>query len=366
MVISGGLDMLARQPDPARWRRITDGMRQAVDRGAALTRQLLAFARRQPLKPEPVALDRRICEMEELLTRSLRGDIRVEMDFATDLWPVMVDPVQLELAVLNLAVNARDAMPNGGVLTIRAENAPALAEGEIAGDFVRLSVADNGTGMSAEIISRAFEPFFTTKDVGHGSGLGLAQIYGFARQSGGVARIDSAVGRGTTVTLLLARSAVAPAPPDRPSQTGPGGDDGGDRASRANVLLVEDDDEVAALTADMIGQLGYDVTRVANAAAALGALANGRIVDIVFSDVMMPGGMSGADLAREIGRRRPGLPVLMTTGYDGRAGIGADDLTLPLLRKPYRLEALAGALSAALELRKRKTLDTAAILRHES
>ncbi|MGQ7791711.1 PAS domain S-box protein [Faunimonas sp. B44] len=348
MAISGGLDMLFRHDDPERRQRVMDGMRQAVDRGAALTRQLLTFARRQALEPEPLLLHQQIGAMGELLARSLRGDIEVTMEFAPDLWAVDVDPTQLEVAVLNLAVNARDAMPDGGVLSIRAENAPALALEEIAGDFVRLSVSDTGTGMAPEVIARVFEPFFTTKDIGKGSGLGLAQIYGFAKQSGGIVQIDSAVGAGTTVTILLPRAerSVAAAgaaefgrsaapPPDGP-------------AAGASVLLVEDDDEVAALVADMIGQLGYRVTRVANAAAALGALADGRRIDIVFSDILMPGGLDGTKLAREIGRRRPGLPIVLTTGYDGQSLSTAAELGLPVLRKPYRMETLGHTLASAL------------------
>jgi signal transduction histidine kinase/ActR/RegA family two-component response regulator len=347
MVISGGIDMLGRFKDAERRQRVTDGMRQAVERGAALTRQLLTFSRRQPLKPEPIELARRIGDMVELLDHSLRGDIRVEMHFPADLWPVNVDPTQLELAMLNLAVNARDAMPDGGTLTVTAANRPGLDDGEIRGDFVGLSVTDTGTGMPPEILARVFEPFFTTKDIGKGSGLGLAQIYGFAQRSGGAVRIQSEVGRGTTVNLLMPRSDRPPAPA-RPAPEAKAARNARAAARQATVLLVEDDEEVAALAGDMIGQLGYEVSRVANAQAALGALANGRVVDVVFSDIMMPGGMNGADLAREIIRRRPDLPVVLTTGYDGQSAVSTDELGLPLLRKPYRLDALASALSTAL------------------
>jgi PAS domain S-box-containing protein len=347
MVVSGGLDMLGRHQDSERRQRIMDGMRQAVERGAALTRQLLTFSRRQALKPEPMALEQRIGDMRELLDRSLRGDITVEMQFAPDLWPINVDPTQLELAVLNLAVNARDAMPNGGMLTIRAQNVPTSPGNEVQEDFVSLSVSDTGTGMDAAVLARAFEPFFTTKDVGKGSGLGLAQIYGFAKQSGGVVRIESEVGVGTTVVLLLPRSRHPVVSERRLALPNNVGREAGAPRS-ATVLLVEDDNEVAALVADMIEQLGYEVTRVANAAAALGALANGRIIDIVFSDILMPGGMSGAELAKEIARRRPNLPIVLTTGYDGQSLSAADELGLSLLRKPFRLDALGNALAIAL------------------
>ncbi|MBV1799379.1 ATP-binding protein [Siccirubricoccus sp. G192] len=288
MVISGGLDMLDRQGDPARRQRLLDGMRQAAERGAGLTRQLLAFSRRQALRSEPVDIGRQIGGMREMLDRSLRGDVHVALDFAEDLWPVQVDPGELELVILNLAVNARDAMPEGGTITIRAENLPGLADDDLQGDFLRLSVIDTGTGMPPEVVSRVFEPFFTTKDIGKGSGLGLAQVYGFAKQSGGTVRIDTAVGQGTRIALFLPRSSLAPAADQRHF-----GDLGAERVSSAmagHVLLVEDDNEVAALVAEMLAQLGFEATRAASAAAALGALANGRAVDLVFSDIMMPGG----------------------------------------------------------------------------
>jgi CheY-like chemotaxis protein len=284
--------------------------------------------------------------MRELLDRSLRGDVHVALEFADDLWPVAVDPGELELAVLNLSVNARDAMPGGGAITVRAENLRGVADGDLRGDFVRLSVVDTGTGMAPEVVSRVFEPFFTTKDIGKGSGLGLAQVYGFATQSGGAVRIDTAVGRGTTIALLLPRSGEAP-PAERPPLVDAGAEQA-PGAMAGHVLLVEDDDEVAALVAEMLGQLGLEATRASSAAAALGALANGRAVDLVFSDVMMPGGMNGVDLAREVKRRRPGLPVLLTTGYAEAAKREAEAEGIALLPKPYRLEELAAAARDAL------------------
>src|SRR3954447_11493383 len=210
MVISGGLDMLDRQADPDRRRRLMDGMVQAAQRGASLTRQLLAFSRRQHLRPEPVDIALQIGGMRELLDRSLRGDVHVEFDFPEDLWPVEVDPGELELVILNLAVNARDAMPNGGTILVRGENLAGFDEDEISGDYVRLSVVDRGVGMSPEILARVFEPFFTTKDVGKGSGLGLAQVHGFATQSRGMVRIKSIVDEGTSIELYLPRSRNVP------------------------------------------------------------------------------------------------------------------------------------------------------------
>ena len=188
-------------------------MRHAAERGTALTRQLLAFSRRQELKPEPVDLARHIEGMRELLDRSLSGDISVTLEFDRELWPVEVDPGELELVILNLAVNARDAMPDGGTIHITAHNAAAVEDSDLRGDFVRLCISDTGTGMLPEVLEHVFEPFFTTKEIGKGSGLGLPQVYGFAKQSGGAVYVDSAVNRGTTIMMLLPRSqqpALAP------------------------------------------------------------------------------------------------------------------------------------------------------------
>jgi signal transduction histidine kinase/ActR/RegA family two-component response regulator len=344
MVISGGLDMLDRQADPNRRRRLMDGMIQAAQRGASLTRQLLAFSRRQKLRPESLDIAAQIGGMRELLDRSLRGDVHVEFDFPNSLWPVEVDPGELELVILNLAVNARDAMPSGGTIIVRGENVPNWTDEQVVGDYVRLSVVDTGVGMSPEIVSRVFEPFFTTKDVGKGSGLGLAQVHGFATQSKGTVRIQSKVGRGTSIELYLPRSFDIPSKERhlidltrvRPK-----------KSSQGRTLLVEDDDEVAALVAEMLSQLGYDVTRAASAAAALGALADGRSVDVVFSDIMMPGGMNGVELALEIKRRRSDIPVLLTSGYAEAAAHEAEAADIQILAKPYHIDELAAALNAA-------------------
>ena len=240
-------------------------------------------------------------------------------------------------------------MPNGGTIEIRAMNRPGYDDGTLRGDFVSLAVIDQGVGMSDEVKSHVFEPFYTTKDIGRGSGLGLAQVHGFVNQSGGAVKIDTEVGRGTTVTLLLPRSTQVPANPDRrlmhvhrPAQ----------QTSRAgSVLLVEDDDEVAALVAEMLEQLGYDVTRAASGRAALGALANGRQIDIVLSDFMMPGGMNGVDLAREIRRRGSDLPILLTSGFADAAKDGALREGVGVLPKPYRIDELAAALDSVLTRR---------------
>jgi len=347
MVITGGLDMLGRTVDSARRQLLVDGMRQAAQRGAGLTKQLLAFSRRQPLQPQPVDLARQIGSMKELLDRSLRGDVLVEFEFADGLWPVEVDPGELELVILNLAVNARDAMPNGGTIRVRAANIPRSG-GELGDrDYVRLEVIDSGTGMSAEVRERVFEPFFTTKEVGKGSGLGLAQVYGFVNQSGGKVAIESELGRGTCIILTLPRSTdvpmgdvrnVAELRTERKAYSG-------------RVLLVEDNDEVAALVREMLDELGFEVLRVSSARAALGALADGRRVDIIFSDIVMPGDMNGLDLAREARSRSGDLPIVLTSGYAEQAIHDAEAEGLTVLRKPYGLGDLASVLESALGVR---------------
>jgi len=352
MVISGGLSLIERSTDAHRRERIIAGMRQAAERGASLSRQLLAFARRQPLKPEPLDLRRQIDGMRDLLDRTLRGDVQVKTEL-TDapggdpLWPIKVDRAELELVLLNLCVNARDAMPNGGIITIRAKNAPAIRDGELSGDFVVVTVEDSGTGMSADVLTRIFEPFFTTKKIGEGSGLGLPQVYGFAQQSGGAVRVASTIGRGTTVTLFLPRTDELP----MHLKSVAAGDAGGARrpALVGSVLLVEDDDEVATLVTEMLQELGYRVTRTASAESALGALANERQVDLVLSDIMMPGAMNGLGLVKELKLRRPGLPVLLTSGYAGAVIDSAQDENIGVLRKPYDINELDRALREAVE-----------------
>lgn len=345
MVISGGLEMLRRNNDPKRYERLMGGMQQAAQRGAALTKQLLAFSRRQELKPEAVDIGRQIGAMRELLGRSLRGDVHVVFEFAPDIWPVEVDAGELELVILNLTVNARDAMPAGGTITVRAENCVGLDVDGLSGDYVRLSVIDTGTGMPPQILSRVFEPFFTTKDIGKGSGLGLAQVHGFANQSHGTVTIDSEVGRGTRVSLYLPRSTNVPN--GHYYTIDVAGEAKGTRFA-GSILLVEDDNEVAKLTSEMLDQLGFEVVHAASATAALGALSNGRSIDLVFSDIMMPGGMNGVELVREIRRRRRGLPVLLTSGFPEAARQEAVAEGVRILPKPYRLGDLSAALAVLL------------------
>jgi signal transduction histidine kinase/FixJ family two-component response regulator len=346
MAISGGLTLLDRTPNPERRAKVRDGMRQAVERGAALTRQLLAFSRRRPLEAKPLDLTAKITGMREILDRSLSGDVEVEMDFPDGLWPIRADSGELELAILNMCVNARDAMPGGGIISISAENEPA-GRGKVRGEAVVLDITDAGEGMSEEVRARVFEPFFTTKEVGKGSGLGLAQVYAFVSQSGGEVFIVSKEGQGTSISLVFPRSLESADIEETPEQqVAPVSNaDGanGNEEIHGHVLLVEDDREVAALTSEMLDSIGYEVTHVASPAAALGALANGRRFDVVFSDVMMPGGMSGVELAREIRRRRPDMPIMLATGYI-EAARDAIAEGLEVLSKPYQIEVLERSL----------------------
>ena len=341
-VFASAVQLLERTGRPAS-PRMLEAMRRAVARGTGLTRHLLAFSRRRPVNPESIDVVAHLTGMRAMLDGSLGGHLEVQMRFGPGVWPVEVDPGEMELAIVNLCVNARDALPEGGLITITADNVRADEDRPDGSEFVKVSVADNGVGMTPEVQARVFEPFFTTKDISKGSGLGLTQVYGFAQQSGGRVAIESKVGAGTTVTLLLPRSLKEPAVGsgqlDSPSP--PGARIDPDR--RGQVLLVEDDPEVAALTRELLTSLGFNVVRVGSADAALGALANSRDIDLVLSDVMMPGGISGLQLAREIRRRYPELPILLTTGYVESVA-DMNDGEFDVLIKPYTVESLADAL----------------------
>lgn len=338
-VFANGLQLLERNATAEQRDRIHAAMRRAVERGTGLTHQLLAFTRRQAINPASIDLAAQLTGMRQMLEHSLPGGILVELKLGDELWPVEIDAGEFELAMLNLFANARDAMPGGGTITIDARNVTELAD-EVPTDFVQLSITDTGSGMPPEVLDRVFEPFFTTKEVGKGSGLGLPQVYGFAQQSGGQLRIDSRVQVGTTLTLMLPRSLRKPVASVDASSPSPLRGEGGDR----QVLLVEDDEEVAALTREMLRHLGFKVIQAASPVAALGALANERCVDIVFSDITMPGGMNGLELAREIRRRRPDMSIVLTTGHS-EAAAGMNNAEFRLLLKPYSLEALTDALS---------------------
>ncbi|MBL8546173.1 MAG: PAS domain-containing protein [Hyphomonadaceae bacterium] len=344
MVISGGLNMLARAPDDEKRAMLTGRMREAVERGANLTKQLLAFSRRHELNPESIRLPAYFAGMSDLLSRSLGVDVRVVIDVPDVVAPALADPNALQLAILNLAVNARDAMKGSGVVTIAARNG-APADG--AAQCVSITVSDTGEGMTPEVRERIFEPFFTTKETGKGSGLGLAQVHGFAEQSGGHIEVQSQLGVGTQFTLVLPRGeAVAdPAPVSAVSRHAePLGEFG-------EALLVEDDDNVAALTGEMLGHLGWRVTRVASAEAALGAITNGLDVGLVFSDVMMPGGKNGIELAHALRERQLNLPIVLASGYTEAVSREAERAGLLLLSKPFSLDTLATAIETARQTR---------------
>jgi signal transduction histidine kinase len=335
-VIQGSADML-RRPGLEEQKRVrfAEAVVQASARAAALTRQLLAFARRQPLQPEVIEVNDLIRDMIDLLDRTLGERIEVETLLADESCTVEADRAQLESAVLNVAVNARDAMLEGGRLVIRT----AREQARESGTMVALSISDSGTGMDEDTLTRAFEPFFTTKATGRGTGLGLSQVYGFASQSGGDVRIESAAGSGTTVTLLLPCSQRT-APPREADVV-----DGAVQHRQGRILVVEDNEEVGDFAESLLRELGHRVTRVRSGQAALEA-ARGETFDAVFSDVVMPG-MSGLELADQLGQEAPDLPVILTTGYSdeiSKTGAGGRQVIL----KPYRLETLAVAIDQVL------------------
>jgi len=353
MVASSGLDLLDRTADQDRRRMLKDGIRQAVDRGASLTRQLLAISRRSALQPQVIDLKSQIEGLRMLLDRSLREDIAVTLDLGDDIWPVEVDIAELELALVNMAVNARDAMPGGGVISLSAANvtlSKSDAVDQLEGEFVALSMSDTGVGIAADVLPRIFEPFFTTKALGKGTGLGLSQVYGFSQQSGGTVVATSTVGKGTAITIYLPRkhAALVKRPEASPSPA--------IVPSEGTILMVEDNPEVAHVSASLLEQLGYQVIRADNAMDALSELQRGSDVTLVFSDIVMPGSMNGVALAQEIGNRYPQLPVLLTSGYSDVAHTAASQFRI--LRKPFQLAALEKAIREALEqTRARNTKD---------
>jgi signal transduction histidine kinase len=335
MVASSGLELLERTNDPDKRERLKTGIRQAVDRGAKLTQQLLTFARRSPLNPEVIDLAERIRGMDTLLDRSLRENVVMTFDLAPDLWPVEVDASQLEVAVLNMALNARDAMPDGGTITITARNQPQAG----ADGHVLLEIADTGIGIAEDEIAAIFEPFFTTKGVGQGTGLGLSQVYGFVQSSGGDIQVTSEPGHGTVMRILLPRTTKQPpaAAAPRAAKRAEG---------RRRALLVEDDEAVATMVGGMLDELGFDHDHVPSADRALERLEADAQVELVLSDMVMPGTMSGLDLVRAISRRWPTLPVVLMTGYSSAAASAASE-GVKLLLKPYRIEDLASEIEAA-------------------
>jgi len=350
-VIIGNLDLA--HPMAARAGSAGDLVREALDaalRGADLTRRLLAFARRQPLRPQRVAVNELVAGMVKLLGRTLGENIPISADFSDGLWPVVVDPVQLEAALANLATNARDAMPSGGRLRIATANRrldadyAALHSEVTPGDYVMIAVSDTGTGMTPDVLAHIFEPFFTTKALGKGTGLGLSMVFGFIKQSGGHIGVYSEPGAGTTFRLYLPRTLAESVEGPRPDGAAP------HRAAGETVLVVEDNEALRRLVARQVAELGYRVIAAPNAAEALALLDSGG-VDLLFTDVIMPGDMDGFGLARHVLARWPHVRVVLTSGFpetriDGK--LGASSAMVGLLSKPYRKQELARVLRDAL------------------
>ena len=332
MIITGNIHILKRLAgNDAKGQRAVQAIEKASQHGASLTRQLLTFARRQSVSPQTVDLSERIHSLRDVLDTGLGGVVQILIHVDADVWPVTVDPGEFEAALVNLVVNARDAMPGGGTVTIRASNT-RLDDDARAGDFVAIQVEDSGTGIPPDVVAKVFDPFFTTKPVGKGTGLGLSQVHGFAHQAGGTVTVESELGKGTILTIYLPRSTPETASGSvEPGSVGSG-----------TVLLVEDNPDVANASAGLLEQLGYSVRWVADAESALSALDRGSI-DLVFSDIVMSGKMDGLGLARAIKQKHPALPILLTTGYsDALQGVRGD---FPILRKPYQLHELSRALS---------------------
>ena len=323
-------------------------MRSAAERGAKLTDQLLSFSRRQRLEPKVLDLNNTIAGMRDLLHSTIGGSIRIETSLADNLWHALVDPTQLELAVLNLAINARDAMGVDGLLTVATRNASlreaTAPEDPVPGDYVEVCVSDTGSGMSPSVRARVFEPFFTTKEVGKGSGLGLSQVLGFAKQSNGGVRIDSVEGQGTSIRIFLPRSELAEQRADIAAEQL-----GADPDFPARILLVDDDDAVRQVVADMLRELRYEVLESGSAGAAFDILESNRAIDLLLLDFAMPG-MSGAEVARRVRTRYPRLPILFVTGYADRTLLSGID-EAQTIGKPFQLHDLAAKLAQALSHR---------------
>jgi PAS domain S-box-containing protein len=350
-IVRGNLELLGEDlaEDSSLHKRIQTAM-SAADRGAALTQRLLAFARKQPLMPQTTHLNSLIVDLDDLMRRSLPATVAIHMTLADDLWLTAIDPNGLESALLNLVLNARDAMPDGGKLVIatantRLDDAYTTGLPDVKpGQYVMLSVSDNGSGMSPEVRERVFDPFFTTKEVGRGSGLGLAMVYGFVKQSHGHIAIDSAPGRGTTITLYLPREEMTAAV-EAPAVQSIKADNG----TGELVLIVEDDPDVRNLANSMLKSLGYRTLIAEDAGTALNVLADHSGIDLLFTDIVLPGGMNGADLAHLAAERYPGLKILYTSGYTENANIHESGTESRLISKPYRKIDLARKLRQVLE-----------------
>jgi PAS domain S-box-containing protein len=351
--IIGNLEMLETllpAGDPVR--RYAEGALRAASRGARLTEHLLAFSRRQEIRPEIVSVNNLLHENLMLCQKTVGEGIEIALELQDEVWPCQIDPAQFGAAILNLAANARDAMSRSGRLILRTENVTTAGGDAIdqpagdypAGDYVVLSVTDTGSGMSAEVRERAFEPFYTTKEVGKGTGLGLSQVYGFAKQSGGAARIESKIGKGTTVRIYIPRADGHPAV-STVSKEGIGKTPPGD----ATILVVEDDPDVREMIVGILSDLGYRTLVAANGPEALAILGRDHSVDLLFTDIVMPAGMSGTELARQASRLRPDLKVLLSSGYTREANRWRSGRAeFPFIAKPYRPTTLGKKLEEVL------------------
>jgi PAS domain S-box-containing protein len=338
MIIGGQNQILKRLTrDVPRSQRAVDGIEMAIARGAALTRQLLSFSRRQTLKPSAIDVGSQIGNFKAMLAGTM-GGMTVTTDVPAETWPLHADSNELELALLNLAINARDAMPNGGVIAISASNATLTGTelpAGLAGDFVALSVADTGTGIAPDVLPKIFDPFFTTKQVDKGTGLGLSQVHGFVHQSGGTLAIDTKLGEGTRITLYLPRASAEAAEEQEKSEVG--------EKATGTILLVEDNPDVADASRAMLEELGYRCEITSGAEAAMDAIRR-QDFDLLLTDVIMPGSMDGTQLARNVRALKPGMPVLLVSGFPKNA----DETGFPLLRKPYNLVELGRAIRTTL------------------
>jgi signal transduction histidine kinase len=355
-VITGNIDAARRhigEQGEARVQRALTNAQTGAERAATLTQRLLAFSRRQPLRPTAIEPNRLVSSMSDLLHRALGETVETETVLAAGVWRVEADPNELETAILNLAVNARDAMPDGGKVTIETSNAhfdedyAARNAGAVPGQYVAFCVSDTGTGMDEATLDRVFEPFFTTKDVGRGTGLGLSMVYGFVKQSGGHIKIYSEIGQGTTVRIYLPRYFGALEPEREPARA-----EAPEGSPDETVLVCEDDDDVRAYTVGILRELGYRVLEAHDGAAALRLLQRqeGK-VDLLFTDVVLPGGMTGADVAAEARRLRGDLKILFTTGYARNAIVhhGRLDPGVELITKPFSHAALAARIRDILD-----------------
>jgi two-component system NtrC family sensor kinase len=345
-VIQGSAELAKVRP-PERTAGLLDNILYAAQRGAKLTQQLLSFSRSRSLAPQVIQPQREIPRLLELLSPALGGNIRIDVQVPDHIWPVEIDSGEWEIALLNIAVNARDAMPDGGSFTVTARN-DQINRGDVAtapelhGEFVTVALRDTGAGIPADVASRAFEPFFTTKDVGQGTGLGLSQVYGFARQAGGAVTIAAEAAAGTTVTLYLPRTRNAVAAAGAPAAW-----TGNEATQGEKILLVEDNHEVAAVTTEVIKSLGYEVTGVDRARKALDLLLQpDAAFDLLLTDVVMPDGINGLELAHQVRALRPTLPIILVSGYNDVIGVDANDFRT--LRKPLPVAQLAQAIRAEL------------------